>query len=62
MFSSLTSSVNPRDFVMILRRQGGSYLAGDAARIHSPFGGQGMNQGVQAQAIGYTHTPHTRLT
>lgn len=28
-------------------RQGQVFLAGDAAHIHSPFGGQGMNIGIQ---------------
>ncbi|MBF2028281.1 MAG: FAD-dependent monooxygenase [Oscillatoriales cyanobacterium C42_A2020_001] len=28
-------------------RQGQVFLAGDAAHIHSPFGGQGMNTGIQ---------------
>ncbi|WP_165422958.1 FAD-dependent monooxygenase [Ktedonosporobacter rubrisoli] len=28
-------------------RQGHAFLAGDAAHVHSPFGGQGMNIGIQ---------------
>ncbi len=27
--------------------QGRIFLAGDAAHVHSPFGGQGMNTGIQ---------------
>jgi len=31
-------------------RSGRAFLAGDAAHVHSPVGGQGMNTGIQARA------------
>jgi hypothetical protein len=30
-------------------RSGRAFLAGDAAHVHSPVGGQGMNTGIQAR-------------
>lgn len=41
-------------------RKGNIFLIGDAAHIHSPVGGQGMNTGIQdafnlAWKIAYTH-------
>jgi 2-polyprenyl-6-methoxyphenol hydroxylase-like FAD-dependent oxidoreductase len=31
-------------------RSGRAFLAGDAAHVHSPVGGQGMNTGIQARS------------
>ena len=48
-------------------RQGHVFLAGDAAHIHSPAGGQGMNTGLQdvynlAWKLALVHTHHAPLT
>ena len=48
-------------------RQGHVFLAGDAAHIHSPAGGQGMNTGIQdvynlAWKLALVHTHHAPLT
>jgi 2-polyprenyl-6-methoxyphenol hydroxylase-like FAD-dependent oxidoreductase len=48
-------------------RQGHVFLVGDAAHIHSPAGGQGMNTGIQdvcnlAWKLALVHTQHTPLT
>ena len=32
-------------------RSGRAFLAGDAAHVHSPVGGQGMNTGIQARSV-----------
>ncbi len=32
-------------------RAGRAFLAGDAAHVHSPVGGQGMNTGIQARGL-----------
>ena len=32
-------------------RSGRAFLAGDAAHVHSPVGGQGMNTGIQARPV-----------
>ncbi len=48
-------------------RQGSVFLAGDAAHIHSPVGGQGMNTGIQDAAnlawklAAVEHGAHVRL-
>ncbi|GAB2588757.1 NAD(P)/FAD-dependent oxidoreductase [Streptomyces capparidis] len=42
-------------------RAGRLFLAGDAAHVHSPAGGQGMNIGVQ-DAVALGHALHTALT
>ena len=48
-------------------RQGHVFLVGDAAHIHSPAGGQGMNTGIQdgcnlAWKLALVHTQHAPLT
>ena len=48
-------------------RQGHVFLVGDAAHIHSPAGGQGMNTGLQdacnlAWKLALVHTQHAPLT
>jgi hypothetical protein len=48
-------------------RQGHVFLAGDAAHIHSPAGGQGMNTGIQdvcnlAWKLALVHTHHAPLS
>ncbi|MDQ7025124.1 MAG: FAD-dependent monooxygenase [Anaerolineae bacterium] len=42
-----TSHFSVKHFVVSKHRQGRVFLAGDAAHIHSPVGGQGMNSGIQ---------------
>jgi len=42
-----TSSFSPKHFVTKKLRVGRVFLAGDAAHIHSPVGGQGLNTGIQ---------------
>lgn len=42
-----TSSFSPKHFVSKKLRVGRVFLAGDAAHIHSPVGGQGLNTGIQ---------------
>ena len=41
-------------------RQGHILLAGDAAHVHSPAGGQGMNTGIQ-DAVSLAHALHQTL-
>lgn len=41
------SSFNVKHLVATQHRQGRVFLAGDAAHIHSPVGGQGLNTGIQ---------------
>ncbi len=43
-WSSIFSS---KHFVVSQHRQGRVFMAGDAAHIHSPVGGQGLNSGIQ---------------
>lgn len=43
-WSSIFSS---KHFVVSQHRQGRVFMAGDAAHLHSPVGGQGLNSGVQ---------------
>ena len=43
-WSSVFSS---KHFVVSHHRQGRVFMAGDAAHIHSPVGGQGLNSGIQ---------------
>ena len=42
-----TSSFTVKHFVASQHHHGRVFLAGDAAHIHSPVGGQGMNSGIQ---------------
>lgn len=42
-----TSSFSPKHFIAKSLRVGRVFLAGDAAHIHSPVGGQGLNTGIQ---------------
>ncbi len=42
-----SSSFNVKHLVATHHRQGRVFLAGDAAHIHSPVGGQGLNTGIQ---------------
>lgn len=42
-----TSSFSPKHFIAQSLRVGRVFLAGDAAHIHSPVGGQGLNTGIQ---------------
>lgn len=42
-----TSSFSPKHFVSKKLHVGRVFLAGDAAHIHSPVGGQGLNTGIQ---------------
>ncbi len=42
-----TSHFSVKHFVAKHHRQGRIFLAGDAAHIHSPVGGQGLNTGIQ---------------
>ena len=42
-----TSSFSPKHFIARSMRVGRAFLAGDAAHIHSPVGGQGLNTGIQ---------------
>lgn len=42
-----TSGFSVKHFVASKHREGRVFLAGDAAHIHSPVGGQGMNSGIQ---------------
>jgi hypothetical protein len=42
-----TSHFSVKHFVADHHRQGRIFLAGDAAHIHSPVGGQGLNTGIQ---------------
>ncbi len=42
-----TSSFSPKHFIAGSMRVGRAFLAGDAAHIHSPVGGQGLNTGIQ---------------
>lgn len=42
-----TSHFSVKHFVVPQHRQGQVFLAGDAAHIHSPVGGQGLNTGIQ---------------
>ncbi len=47
--SNLTwaSTFSSKHFVVSEHRQGRVFMAGDAAHIHSPVGGQGLNSGIQ---------------
>jgi 2-polyprenyl-6-methoxyphenol hydroxylase-like FAD-dependent oxidoreductase len=42
-----TSVFSPKHFIAKSLRVGRAFLAGDAAHIHSPVGGQGLNTGIQ---------------
>jgi 2-polyprenyl-6-methoxyphenol hydroxylase-like FAD-dependent oxidoreductase len=42
-----TSYFSTKHFVVSQHRQGRVFMAGDAAHIHSPVGGQGLNSGIQ---------------
>ena len=42
-----TSVFSPKHFIARSLRVGRVFLAGDAAHIHSPVGGQGLNTGIQ---------------
>jgi 6-methylpretetramide 4-monooxygenase / 4-hydroxy-6-methylpretetramide 12a-monooxygenase len=42
-----SSFFSTKHFVVSEHRRGGVFLAGDAAHIHSPVGGQGLNSGIQ---------------
>ncbi len=42
-----TSTFSSKHFVVSEHRQGRVFMAGDAAHIHSPVGGQGLNSGIQ---------------
>lgn len=42
-----SSTFSSKHFVVSQHRQGRVFLAGDAAHIHSPVGGQGLNSGIQ---------------
>jgi 2-polyprenyl-6-methoxyphenol hydroxylase-like FAD-dependent oxidoreductase len=42
-----SSVFSTKHFVVSEHRQGRVFLAGDAAHIHSPVGGQGLNSGIQ---------------
>lgn len=42
-----TSVFSPKHFMATSLRAGRVFLAGDAAHIHSPVGGQGLNTGIQ---------------
>ena len=42
-----SSVFSTKHFVVSEHRQGPVFLAGDAAHIHSPIGGQGLNSGIQ---------------
>lgn len=42
-----TSVFSPKHFIAGALRVGRVFLAGDAAHIHSPVGGQGLNTGIQ---------------
>ncbi|HEX5838128.1 MAG TPA: FAD-dependent monooxygenase, partial [Anaerolineales bacterium] len=42
-----SSFFSSKHFVVSDHRQGQVFLAGDAAHIHSPVGGQGLNSGIQ---------------
>ena len=42
-----SSTFSSKHFVVSQHRQGRVFMAGDAAHIHSPVGGQGLNSGIQ---------------
>jgi hypothetical protein len=42
-----SSTFSSKHFVVSQHRKGRVFLAGDAAHIHSPVGGQGLNSGIQ---------------
>jgi 2-polyprenyl-6-methoxyphenol hydroxylase-like FAD-dependent oxidoreductase len=42
-----SSTFTSKHFVVSQHRQGRVFMAGDAAHIHSPVGGQGLNSGIQ---------------
>lgn len=42
-----SSFFSSKHFIVSEHRQGRVFLAGDAAHIHSPVGGQGLNSGIQ---------------
>lgn len=42
-----SSTFSSKHFVVSHHRQGRVFMAGDAAHIHSPVGGQGLNSGIQ---------------
>jgi 2-polyprenyl-6-methoxyphenol hydroxylase-like FAD-dependent oxidoreductase len=44
---SWSSFFSSKHFVVSHHRQGRVFMAGDAAHIHSPVGGQGLNSGIQ---------------
>jgi FAD binding domain len=42
-----SSTFSSKHFVVSQHRQGRVFMAGDAAHLHSPVGGQGLNSGIQ---------------